>query len=252
MRLVAIPSFLLLFPTVGVVAPPAVAPPPRLAARAPAAARPEIPGTVQGVVTAADADSVTIRGFDLRYFDTRRRDLLLVSVGGRGPYLCTKVGRARDRVALALTLPGGEVMTFRRADMPARRFVAGDGPDPIPGWASYRPADVRVGDEVTLWLDPNGPDGEFRGIQIERRPGGRVPPAPGEDPDTRNPWHDYANAWQDWEERGIPLPEKYDPAVAREMIRRNREAGRQFFEEQAARERTAPPPRLAKPKPPGR
>ncbi|MBX9580115.1 MAG: hypothetical protein K2X87_07380 [Gemmataceae bacterium] len=224
-----------------------VAPPPRECARPAGEVQLRRSGTVGGVVTAVDAGSVSIRGFDLRYGDIRRQDLRLVSVGGRPPILCTRDEETRHR--LTLTLPNGEVATFRRDDMPAVRFAASGGDPPSPA-ASYRPADVRVGDEVTLWLDRDAPDGFFRGVQIERRPGGRVPPAPGEDPDSGYPWHEYANAMQDWEERGVPLPDKYDPVKLRRMLAANREVVRRYQAKQAALERLAPPPREVPPKPP--
>lgn len=66
---------------------------------------------------------------------------------------------------------------------------------------------------------------------IWRRPGGRVPPPPG-DPlalRKRGPTdpplpYERANATQDWEEKGIPIPMR-------------------FLSPQERRERTAPPPR---------
>lgn len=85
-------------------------------------------------------------------------------------------------------------------------------------------------------------------ICIERRPGGRVPEAPGQEPDDNNKHHECMNAHQDWEERGIPLPDKYNPAVGlargaalRQAVLAERAA------KQAARERVAPPPREATP-----
>ncbi|MBX9627779.1 MAG: hypothetical protein K2X82_28535 [Gemmataceae bacterium] len=242
----------ILVPSVGLGGPPAVAPPPRPAAE-PVGRRPDRRTTVEGVVTAVDGTSVTIRGFDLRYTDIGRRNLFLVSVGGRPPVLCVKVEQTRH--VLALTLPTGEVMYVQRAALPARRFpvdrvlAAGGFHEEEMLGSTYRLADVRVGDEVTLWLQRDGPEGVCRAVQIERRPGGRVPPAPGERPDDPDPYHAWVNAYQDWEERGIPLPDKYDPAKLSEQAQR---VGLQLRAAQAARERLAPPPRLAKPKPPGR
>jgi hypothetical protein len=192
------------------------------------------------VVTATDEASVTVRGFDLRYTSTGRRNVRLVSVGG-GPFLLYTTIK-EDRHQLTVTLANGDVATFRREDMPAVRFTASpgllDGSRVFSAAHSYRPADVRVGDEVHLvfFTDPAGDEEVFWGMQIERRPGGRVPPAPGEEPNARNPWHERANAYQDWEERGIPLPDKYDPNKFRERMRQNAAAIQRFEAEQAARE----------------
>jgi len=85
------------------------------------------------------------------------------------------------------------------------QYYEGEHPD------RYRLADVKVGDQVTIsCLELNG---ELRceTICIRRRPGGRVPPCPDEKPDTYLKWHERANAYQDFEEKGIPLPAKFDP-----------------------------------------
>src|SRR5438477_465783 len=76
---------------------------------------------------------------------------------------------------------------------------------------------------------------------VAPRPGGFVPPAPG---DNLNSYHDRMNAWQAFEEKGIPLPPQYDPAV------QQLKAEERWREEKAYRARrawledhTAPPPR---------
>jgi hypothetical protein len=76
---------------------------------------------------------------------------------------------------------------------------------------SYRLSDVAVGDRIQICcLELNGVL-RCETIRIDRRPGGRVPPNPGEDTNHPNPWHERMNAKQDFEEKGIPLPKKFDP-----------------------------------------
>jgi hypothetical protein len=236
-------------------------PPPPLVARAEGPR--ERPAFFQGEVTAVDGRSITVRGWDLRtagrtrsdsdeygMYRTESGDPLVVTVGGRS-IACAHLLLTRD--VLTLTLPGGEVARFHRADQPDRRFpadevlAAGGFDRREPPAATYRLGDVRVGDFVTVLLRPVGDEDVCRGVCIYRRPGGRVPPAPGEAPDARNPHHEWANAWQDFEEQEIPLPAKYDPVQRR---RRQRET-LELVRSQAARERVAPPPREVKPKPPG-
>jgi hypothetical protein len=77
--------------------------------------------------------------------------------------------------------------------------------------ATYRFADVKVGDQVLMYCLELNRELRCETICIRRRPGGRVPPCPGERPGCTRPWHEYANAMQDFEEKGIPLPPKYDP-----------------------------------------
>ena len=82
-------------------------------------------------------------------------------------------------------------------------------PDQYPG--SYRLSDVAVGDKVQIWcLELNGVL-RCETIGIDRRPGGRVPPCPGERANHPCPWHEKCNAHQDFEEKGIPIPAKFDP-----------------------------------------
>jgi hypothetical protein len=73
----------------------------------------------------------------------------------------------------------------------------------------YRLSDVKVGDKVSFDWRRVGQVYEINALCIYRRPGGRVPASPGEKPGEKNPWHERANAYQDLEEKGIPLPAKY-------------------------------------------
>jgi hypothetical protein len=53
-------------------------------------------------------------------------------------------------------------------------------------------------------------------ILICRRPGGKIPPIAEDLGDgfrspSSDPWHERMQAYQDWEEKGIPIPDKYCP-----------------------------------------
>ena len=76
---------------------------------------------------------------------------------------------------------------------------------------TYRLSDLKLGDEVSIRYQRVGKVAVCQTIQIKSRPGGRVPPAPGEGkvPEHFGPYHEYANALQDLQEKGIPLPVKY-------------------------------------------
>lgn len=77
---------------------------------------------------------------------------------------------------------------------------------------NYLPSDVRVGDLVTINYCEDGADKVCYEICILRRPGGRVPPGYARNLDSVSfRHHECMNAHQDLEEKGIPLPPKYDP-----------------------------------------
>lgn len=75
---------------------------------------------------------------------------------------------------------------------------------------AYRLADVQVGDEIAVEFVSRNGNPEVTRIRIQRRPGGLVPPSPLEKPNAENKYHEWANAYNDWRYKGIPLPEKYD------------------------------------------
>lgn len=112
----------------------------------------------------------------------------------------------------------------------------------------YRLADVKVGDTVFVVLDLATPDDTCLTVRIRRRPGGSVPPAPWDN--ARDPHHLRMNAWQAFEEKGVPLPPKYDPKyVSADDLERERmlkEYRRQL--KLMDEGRIAPPPRPVKPK----
>ena len=79
-----------------------------------------------------------------------------------------------------------------------------DGPNHM-----YKASDVRAGDKILVYTARYDGVEEIQSISILRRPGGRVPPSHENPPDYKH--HERMNAFQDLEERGIPLPEKYQP-----------------------------------------
>ncbi|MDB5313553.1 MAG: hypothetical protein JWO38_7755 [Gemmataceae bacterium] len=202
-----------------------------------------------GVVTTVDNDSITIQGFghiiggwkscewnDARTERTSTGNPVTLYFADR-ELTCVRLVETRD--ALILTAADGKVTVFRRVDQLPRRFKATTAlaagktrPELLPG-QSYRLADVRVGDEVYIGCrQVDGADG-CDTIWIERRPGGHVPMAPGERPDDHpRPYSQWANALQDLDERGIPLPDKFLTP----------------WELKARQARIAPPPRVAVPR----
>ena len=135
-----------------------------------------------------------------------------------------------DKDAITLYWPEREVMRFRHDPVtgaqvdvkketlpavPAKKFLLGkelaDG-----GYTksatedmTYRVVDVRVGDRVDIEYDRRNGVDICKMIRIERRPGGRGPPAPGEKADAFRKYHEQANARQDGEENRTPYPRKY-------------------------------------------
>jgi hypothetical protein len=102
----------------------------------------------------------------------------------------------------------------KESEKPKRISATGTRPsgDPkAPGRAdTYRVCDVKVGDVVSLDTAITF-DGEERltRISILRRPKGKIPPEPGELFPDRLGVHLQNQAYQDWEEKGVPIPKKY-------------------------------------------
>jgi hypothetical protein len=74
---------------------------------------------------------------------------------------------------------------------------------------AYRLIDLQRGDRVFVKYDRVRGLDTCTTLAIQRRPGGRVPPNPGEPVNRRNRYHDFANAKQDFEEKGIPIPQRF-------------------------------------------
>lgn len=77
---------------------------------------------------------------------------------------------------------------------------------------TYRIVDVKIGDKVFIGFDRRNGVDICTAIRIVRRPGGVVPPAPGEKPTDVHRHHEQANADQAWEENKVPYPRKYWPS----------------------------------------
>lgn len=154
--------------------------------------------TAGGTVTAVDRSSITIAvGAQLIWSHPRP---------GEDPIPC----------AFPRIIPGSRE---------PRRFMA-SAPLALGGIAyrwlgdsrGYRLSDVRVGDVVLLdSYRINGVD-MCRNIEISRRPGGRIPPVPGERADGYIPYHIRRQAVLDWGEKGIPIPEKYRPYIRSDRL----------------------------------
>ena len=109
-------------------------------------------------------------------------------------------GKAAFRFRLSPSLAAGELP----------KFVAEPGGPVPPEWLDIYLnviADLRVGDivqvEFSRW-------DQCDAFVIWKRPGGRVPPVRGENPKPgRARYHESVNWRQDYEEHGIPLPERF-------------------------------------------
>lgn len=120
----------------------------------------------------------------------------------------TAVHQAPDGRVLKLVdrvIPATEPMRY----VIARPLANGKPPLWFGDQYSYRVSDVLVGDHVTIgWSEQNGAK-YCEMICIYNRPGGKIPPAPGEPQDARWPWHEIQQARMDRLERGVPMPDKF-------------------------------------------
>lgn len=129
-------------------------------------------GGMTGLVTAIDGTSITVRGNNVVY----------------------PAGGVTIRFLFTEGLTKGQA-----------------APETSPGHR-YLPPDVKVGDEVNLTGDRTKGIWICTHISITRRPGDRVPKAHGEEEIRYGFRHsEYMNALQDLEEKGIPLPAKFNP-----------------------------------------
>ena len=194
-------------------APLEVAPPPR-----PVIFCPECGGFVIEVTKS----SISIQGmwatiFGTKYsrWDERRRihyegDLLSITINGRK---ITGVSAIWSWESLSVTDAAGMTTIFRRVDQPIWRFEASgqllirelspfaDG-NMVAGSDTYRLSDVHIGDIVSLVSRREEGINICDTICIMRRPGGQVPPAPGEPLDRRTRFHRNMQEAQDREEWG--------------------------------------------------
>jgi hypothetical protein len=80
--------------------------------------------------------------------------------------------------------------------------------------ATYRIADVRVGDRIGVYYDRRDGVDICRAICIGRRPDGLFPPAPGmkfTDKNEEARFYERQKAWQDWEKYRTPFPPGHLP-----------------------------------------
>jgi hypothetical protein len=157
----------------------------------------------------------------LRTADTGQRDLVpdpsapVVFRPLHPEFVCRPAGgRVIEITGTSITLHDrGTVRTYALSES----LIAGrwdrpwvyDCPDPTHGGAygyQYRASDVRVGDIIAISFSRVEGVDICDDIAIGRRPGGRVPPMPGDNPDAALPFHEKMNILQECEERGIPVP----------------------------------------------
>jgi hypothetical protein len=120
---------------------------------------------------------------------------------------------------MSVTDASGRTTIFRRVDQPLWRFEATgrllareispfvDG-RMVSSSETYRLSDVRVGDLVSLKGRREEGINTCDTVSILRRPGSRVPPAPGEPEDQVDKFHEGMQALQDQEEQGTGVPRK--------------------------------------------
>lgn len=209
------------------VSEPFIAPAPRL--------KREPVTSFEGAVTSVDDRSVSIRGFGRRvcncaegggdstgYYGWAAGPMMSVSFPDRD-VACVAVTYTRE--VMTLISPEGVETVLKRADQPIRKFpvdsflAAGKQHPENSGGSTYGLSDVRVGDEIYIRLGREKNDGLCWSISIRRRPGGRVPPVPGEGP-AGLPFHVLMNAYQDLEEKGTPLPERIRTPIDPELMMR--------------------------------
>ncbi|HJZ54490.1 MAG TPA: hypothetical protein VKE74_06005 [Gemmataceae bacterium] len=94
--------------------------------------------------------------------------------------------------------------------------LAGQPPvDVFLGTRGHALSDVRVGDVACIIYYHSASRGILDvclEVTIYRRPGGKIPPRIDGVPGLfSGHWHEWTQACQDWEEEGIPIPEKYRP-----------------------------------------
>lgn len=92
----------------------------------------------------------------------------------------------------------------------------GPGTSPLES-RTHQLSDLKVGDIVSVMYIPRTGMYVCFQIKIYRRPGGMIPPIKSDLPmgyfkGSQKPWHERMQAYQDWEEKGIPIPDKYLPA----------------------------------------
>jgi hypothetical protein len=138
----------------------------------------------------------------------------------------TAVGRALPYSGMVVQMTGKEIVVQKRGQA-ARAFLLSEDlasagvPKDATGGDRYSLQDVRVGDLVVVTYATLPQGGVCQTVCIHRRPGGRVPPADDGTARAAYRWHELANARQDLEEKGVPLPQKFLPGTAPASARPN-------------------------------
>jgi hypothetical protein len=137
------------------------------------------------------------------------------AIMSRTEYMWEYTGQvtAVDEFSITIRAWGEEPKRF-----PAAGKLAGQQPIEPEQGSGYVLSDVRVGDLVSIRYYTSHRRGILEvclEVKIWRRPGGKIPPWPGDgDPLTNERgtrFHQRMQAYQDWEEKGIPIPEKFRP-----------------------------------------
>lgn len=211
-------------------------------AEAPMPRRVNFPPSLNGVVTALDHESITLRFLGLQINDISHtsdqwhgqsrvliltgRPLTVISTisplfpgGVIHPVRCEYAYRYSGAESFTFTEADGTRRILKRADQSPRRFEVSDALR-LGGYSthavasyshSYRLADVKIGDVVRLRFERTDTYNIVDAICISSRPGGKVPAAPAQPKDVKMAFHEVAQAYQDWEEKGIPLPFELHP-----------------------------------------
>jgi hypothetical protein len=69
--------------------------------------------------------------------------------------------------------------------------------------------DLKVGDQVLVWCHGDRKEEWSVTIDIRRRPGGKIPPMAVDQWGLRSSTHEEYQSYQDWEEKGTPIPDKF-------------------------------------------
>ncbi len=139
-----------------------------------------------GIVTSVRQDAITVSPGNSAETKIKFND--------RGQVIAQAVNLSPPRPPITLKLS----KTLSSGEYSMQAGIAG----------SYRIKDVKVGDQVVLSISHVNKEVTCTTICIQRRPGGKVPPAPGDSSRNPHPWHERCNALQDLELKGSPFPEK--------------------------------------------
>lgn len=143
-------------------------------------------GDFEGLVLAKSKDTITLLALYIDADETRGKEKYRpVGEPSRVFQLSAALAAGKEPVHHPPVLPGGIDCSER-----------------------YTRDHVQLGDIVKLICERVDGKEECGFISILRRPGGRVPIAPGENIKSA-PHHDRMNAYQDFEDKDIPLPKRY-------------------------------------------